>query len=217
MDSKDNINMYYNDRSSEYDQVYLKPERQADLRKLEYLLEHEFKGLNVLEIACGTGYWTQFMARSARGILATDYNNQPIKIAQTRNFSKCSMEFVEADAYLLNNIREDFSGGFCGFWWSHIPKQKRQEFLKVFHSHLASGAKVIMLDNRYVEGSSTPILRRDDQGNTYQLRKLKDGSIYEIMKNFPPGQEIKNDLNKFCKHFQMTLLDYYWFISYTIS
>jgi len=48
----------------------------------------------------------------------------------------------------------------------------------------------VFFDNRYVEGSSTPISRRDAQGNTYQARKLDNGSAHEVLKNFPTEREL---------------------------
>jgi SAM-dependent methyltransferase len=208
------LEKYYADRAGEYDRVYLKPERQPDLRKLELLLGQEFDGLDVLEIACGTGYWTQFIARSAGKILAIDYNPETIRIARNRYYGKCAMEFEKADAYVLGGVRNGFTGGFCGFWWSHISKDRKLKFLEKFHSHLATGARVIMIDNRYVEGSSTPISRRDAQGNTFQMRKLEDGTVHEILKNFPSKLEIENDLSGLAREIQITFFDYYWLVSY---
>jgi hypothetical protein len=46
---------YYAARAPEYDKVYSKPERQADLRELERWLPPLFAASDVLEIACGTG------------------------------------------------------------------------------------------------------------------------------------------------------------------
>ena len=48
-----------------------------------------------------------------------------------------------------------------------------------------------MLDNRYVEGSSTPVTERDADGNGYQLRKLADGSTHRVLKNFPTEAELE--------------------------
>jgi SAM-dependent methyltransferase len=208
------LEKYYAARAAEYDLIYQKPERQPDLKKLEFLLEREFNGLDVLEIACGTGYWTQFIARTARKILATDYNLETIEIARKRAYGKCIPEFALADAYLLTGVRKDFSSGFCGFWWSHIPKEKRRNFLNVFHSHLVSGARVIMIDNRYIEGSNTLISRNDSQGNTFQLRQLRDGSVHEVLKNFPSEEEIENDLDGFSREIQVTFFDHYWMVIY---
>lgn len=50
---------YYAARASEYERIYAKPERQADLRRLESMIPAMFARCNVLEIASGTGYWTQ--------------------------------------------------------------------------------------------------------------------------------------------------------------
>ncbi|MEO7152728.1 MAG: hypothetical protein ABIX46_13600 [Burkholderiaceae bacterium] len=50
---------------------------------------------------------------------------------------------------------------------------------------LAPGARVVLLDNRSVEGSSSVIAETDGDGNTYQDRQLADGSVHRVLKNFP--------------------------------
>ena len=52
------LQSYYASRAPEYDEVYRKPERQADLRSIERWLPPHFSGVAMLEVACGTGYWT---------------------------------------------------------------------------------------------------------------------------------------------------------------
>ena len=53
----------------------------------------------------------------------------------------------------------------------------------------------MFLDNNYVEGSSTPIARRDSDGNTFQKRTLEDGAEFEVLKNFPTGTELCASVN----------------------
>src|SRR6202043_371464 len=65
---------YYQQRAAEYDAVYAKPERQQDLAQLKELLPPLVAGRHVLEIAAGTGYWTQVIAPAAASITATDLN-----------------------------------------------------------------------------------------------------------------------------------------------
>src|SRR5712692_10327984 len=56
---------YYARRAVEYERVYAKPERQDDLARLRRLLQADLAGHDVLEIACGTGYWTTAIAETA--------------------------------------------------------------------------------------------------------------------------------------------------------
>ena len=54
----DSMARYYAQRAAYYERVYFKPERQADLRQMEAWVAAHFSGRRVLEIACGTGWWT---------------------------------------------------------------------------------------------------------------------------------------------------------------
>ena len=74
----------------------------------------------------------------------------------------------------------------------------------------------MILDNRYVEGSSTPIARTDDAGNSYQLRRLDDGGTFEILKNFPTHDALIESLKGKAKNFEYVELDYYWYLTYEV-
>ena len=74
-----------------------------------------------------------------------------------------------------------------------------------------------MLDNRYVEGSSTPISQTDEEGNTYQIRKLSDGSTHEVLKNFPVRNEFIQWIESLSDNCEFTELDYFWLAEYTLK
>ena len=211
------IDEYYARRAAEYEDVYLKPERQHDLEMLRALLGSAFAGMDVLEAACGTGYWTQVLARSARSILATDIAEEVMEFARRKDYGTCRVAFTLADAYDLDGV--DFRGnaGFHGFWWSHIPIQRIPDFLKALHAKLAVGSKVVMLDNGYIEGSSTPISRTDQAGNTYQMRRLQDGSRYEVLKNFPSKETVQELLAGWVGNIKVRCLEYYWLVEYRVT
>lgn len=166
---------YYVNRAKEYERVYDKPERQDDLRRLRGFVEHAFVGTDVFEVACGTGYWTEIVARSAASILATDINEGVLEIARSKPINPQKATFRSQDAYALPPLPQRFTGGLAAFWWSHVPKAKLTGFLRGFHRILAPRARVVFLDNVYVAGSSTPLSRTDAHGDTYQLRRLEDG------------------------------------------
>jgi demethylmenaquinone methyltransferase/2-methoxy-6-polyprenyl-1,4-benzoquinol methylase len=117
----------------------------------------------------------------------------------------------------MEKVGDNFNAGFCGFWWSHIPLTRRPQFLEIFHSKLNPGALVVMIDNNYVEGSSTPVSRKDEEGNTYQVRKLKDGTRYEVLKNFPEESNLHNFFEKVGENIQINNLTYYWLLKYNLK
>ena len=200
---------YYAARAAEYDRIYLKPERQTDLRAIELWLPPRFAGARVLEIACGTGYWTQFIAPSAADVVALDTAAETLAVARTR-VDAGKVDFQAADAYALPQHIGRFGAAFAGFWFSHVPRARRLEFLLGLAARLEPGAKVLFLDNRYVEGSSTPVSARDADGNTFQTRRLGDGSTHQVLKNFPTENELRELVAGLGAHPAFTEWQYYW-------
>jgi demethylmenaquinone methyltransferase/2-methoxy-6-polyprenyl-1,4-benzoquinol methylase len=211
-----NLPDYYARRAGEYERIFAKPERQQNLAGLRGLLPVVFDARDMLEIACGTGYWTPLISGSARSILATDINEEVLEIARHKTYPKHNVDFKIADAYTLTNVTGRFSAGFAGFWWSHIPKRRLFDFLDCFHSKLCPGALVVFLDNNYVDGSSTPIARRDSDGNTFQKRILEDGSEFEVLKNFPTETELRASLQARGNDVEVTQFKHYWYLRYTV-
>jgi ubiquinone/menaquinone biosynthesis C-methylase UbiE len=205
---------YYADRAQEYERIYHKPERQADLSQLRSFVESEFSGADVFEVACGTGYWTEILARSAASVFATDINEEVLAVARSKPIDSQRVTFHRKDAYVLPSLPHRFTGGFSGFWWSHIPRVRIQSFLRGFHRVLSSGARVMFIDNAFVEGSSTPISRTDEHGNTYQVRRLDDGSTHEVLKNFPTKSELVSAVDGLATDVRIEFLRYYWILSY---
>jgi demethylmenaquinone methyltransferase/2-methoxy-6-polyprenyl-1,4-benzoquinol methylase len=67
----------------------------------------------------------------------------------------------------------------------------------------------MLLDNRFVGGSSTPISRTDDYGNSYQMRWLDSEAAYEVMKSFPHESELERSLAGHADAICLVELDYY--------
>jgi demethylmenaquinone methyltransferase/2-methoxy-6-polyprenyl-1,4-benzoquinol methylase len=213
--NKDQI-QYYSERAKEYEQIYQKPERQEDLKKLRIILKDLFSAKSVFEIACGTGYWTQFISETAKSIFAVDINETVIEIARSKKYqSPATFEMV--DILNLSNINEKFDSAFAGFIWSHIPKQELDVFFSGFISNISPGGLVVFIDNQYVDGSSTPIESKDDYGNTYQIRNLSNGSNYKVMKNFPADKEILDVIDQIGSDIEIERLKYFWVLKFKIK
>jgi len=207
---------YYAARAPEYDRVYKKPERQQDLREIERWLPSVFRGRSLLEVACGTGYWTQFLAPVAKSLLAVDASPETLRIAKAR-VPASQVQLVLGDAYRLPAGPRTFEGGFAGFWFSHVPRARVAEFLAGFHRALVPGAKVVLLDNRFVNGSSTPVAEQDGEGNTYQLRVLADGSTHRVLKNFPSEAELRRAVAGIASEVRLREWQYFWALEYVVA
>ena len=90
-------------------------------------------------------------------------------------------------------------------------------WLATLHTRLEPGARVVFLDNSYVQTSSTPLSRRDGDGNTYQNRTLDDGSVHEVLKNFPAPDEAIAALGPRARDPQWIAYEHYWVLSYLLS
>ena len=207
---------YYQKRAGEYERIYAKPERQPDLALLRSLLHDQFHNHHVLEVSCGTGYWTAAFAPAALSVTACDLSPEVLAIARAKPWPSANVEFIEADSYALPVFDRNFSAAFSGFWWSHVPRHRLSTFLSGLHSRLQPGATVVFIDNRFVQGSSTPISRTSPDGDSYQLRRLDDGSTHEVIKNFPSESDLRHTLASITTSPEIILTDYFWLLLYTI-
>lgn len=213
---KSEIETYYSRRASEYEKIYEKTERQEDLETLKRLVKDSLQNKSVLEIACGTGYWTEIISKTAQSIVAIDSSKEVLDIAKLKSYRESNVKFINDDALSLSKVKNMFNSTFCGFWFSHIQKKKIESFIVKLHTKLKPGSVVVMIDNNYVVGSSTPVSRKDEEGNTYQLRKLEDGSEYEVLKNFYLEDELKNIFKNCSSNLEIINLKYYLVIKYNI-
>ena len=211
------LSEYYAARAHEYERIYDKPERQADLDRLRKLIPGYFSERDVLEIACGTGYWTQFIAPVARKITAIDINPETLAIARSKPLPADRVTFAVADVHDLPPGYRNFTAAFAGFWWSHIPRAGRRPFIASLHKALGTGAIVVALDNRYVEGSNTPISHVDADGNSFQRRRLANGSEHTVLKNFPTEAELVSEIGSQGTAIEYTELEYYWVLKYEVA
>lgn len=204
---------YYNKRAKEYERIYFKPERQEDIAAAGLILKDLFKEKEVLEIACGTGFWTRFIAETAKSVLATDINESVLEIARSKDIQHSDLNFKKADLYVFESEKK-YPSLFAGFIWSHILKQDLPHFYKTIHVLAEPGGQVVLMDNTYVEGSNHPILCTDTEGNTFQNRMLDDGSNHQVLKNFATEDFLRNSLKDQVREFTFIPLQYFWILSY---
>ena len=206
---------YYDRRLAEYDDIYRRPERQADLTVLAELLRHAVENARVLELACGTGHWTAIVAETAAHVTATDVSPKALEAARAR-IDQPHVHFRLADARAIDAAGDDFTIVLAAFWWSHVLRKDMPRFLRGLATALGGGTRAIFFDNRYVDGNSTPVSRTDRDGNTYQLRRLADGTEFELLKNFPTREELHSSLTRVAADIDIHELTHYWYATCTL-
>jgi ubiquinone/menaquinone biosynthesis C-methylase UbiE len=182
---------YYRDRAKEYEQVYewRDPYRQEEQECLGQEIREVFKGRSVLDIGCGTGYWTQKTSMTADRITGIDINEAVLEIARSKSYC-CPTEFKAMNAYDMKFPPDTFTGALATFWLSHVHRKDVDGWIEHMHNVLAPGALVFIADNTYIEGVGGRLITKEGDSNTYKLRTLNDGSQHLIVKNYFTAEEI---------------------------
>lgn len=216
MTVRTDMKAYYELRAQGYDEIYAIPERQDELDHLHTRLRALFRGRNILELACGTGYWTDDLATVAKSVMATDISTLMLDIAQTKNGRHENLAFSRRDAFSPAGAPytdEKFTACFAGFWWSHVGREKQDLVLAALKKTLAPQSMLVLIDNIYIENVSVPIARTDKEKNTYQIRHLPNGERYEVMKNFPTDSTLRKKLGSHLNDIRIERSTHYWMLT----
>jgi demethylmenaquinone methyltransferase/2-methoxy-6-polyprenyl-1,4-benzoquinol methylase len=179
------------------------------------LIADVFTSREVLEIACGTGYWTGKIAKVAKSVMATDLNSSMLTEAKKNLSCYSNISFTEADAYSLKKITSFFSGAISVLWWCHVPKKKIPIFLSVLHSKLKPGARVLHICQ--LEDSDSENHTMDQNGDAIAQRKSEE-RIYRIVKNIPTEHYLREILGHVARDVKYSRYpdSGLWSVAYTI-
>src|SRR5712671_4187584 len=188
-----NLRRYYDQRAPEYEQIYLPRDKRhgEELGELSRELREALRRRWVLEVACGTGFWTACAAQVALRVTATDASLSMLAAAREKGLPP-TVDLLRRDAYDLADLPSGFDGGLAMFWLSHVPRARLRAFLHGFHARLEPGAAVYLADNVYLPGVGGELLPADEAGDTYKLRRLSDGGGYRVLKNYFSSEELRD-------------------------
>jgi len=209
----DPVARYYASSTQAADAALSRAERAHDLAQVRERIAALVRGQTVLELACGTGYWTEVVAASAERVLATDILDEMIERAQRRRLPEGKVAFRRVDGLDLPDDLGTFSCVFIGFWWSHLKRDEQDDLLGQLRARLGPNVTLILLDDVYVEGSSTTVARTDAQGNTYEIVTAPDGERFELPKNYPADSALRKRLGGDVREIRIERLTYYWLLT----
>jgi SAM-dependent methyltransferase len=213
---RDVLYHYYTARASVYDAGYAGTP-QPWVRTMVHALQIALADRHVLELACGTGHWTGYAAEVARSVTATDIAPTMLAHARDKLHAHRNVTVVAGDAYQLDQIAGDFTAGLAMQWFSHIPKAHVTNFLTHWHARLGSRAAIFLGDNQRRADDRDPLISIPGDPNTYEIRTLRDGSQYTIIKNYYTADELRTVLAPTADDLQITMSQRWWWLSYTIA
>ncbi len=191
---------YYRARAAEYDDWWFRRGRYdngpewnagwfAEVAEVEAALERFGASGDVLELACGTGLWTQYLARTAARLTAVDASPEVIELNRAR-VGDAAVEYVQADIFELR-LPDRYDECCFGFWLSHVPEERFDEFWAGVGAALRPGGRVFFVDSGI--GRSDRVHTRDRDPET-ELRRLSDGREFRIVKCYHEPSELERRL-----------------------
>ena len=195
---------YYRTRAAEYDQWFLRegrydrgPDHRAEwMREVNIVrtaLSRAVRKADVLELACGTGLWTEQLARENKSVLAVDASPETIAINE-RRVASTRVTYQVADIFTWAPPRQ-FEAIVAAFWLSHVPHDRFDGFWTMLRTATKRGGQVFLVDSLF-EQSSTATDHRPIDRSGIASRKLNDGREFHIVKVFYDPDELAEKLRR---------------------
>jgi len=195
---------YYRARAGEYDEWFQRegrydrgPEHRArwfaEVDEVRAALERFRPAGRVLELACGTGWWTEQLVRFADSVTAVDASDEVLELNR-RRVGDAKVRRERADIFAW---RPDaaYDVVFFSFWLSHVPPERFDGFWAMVREALAPGGRVFFIDSLRTELSTATDHRLAGEGDVVLERKLNDGRRFHIYKVFYDPAELTAKLN----------------------
>jgi 2-polyprenyl-3-methyl-5-hydroxy-6-metoxy-1,4-benzoquinol methylase len=188
---------YYRARASEYDEWFYRQGRFdrgsannkhwfQEVQQVSKALDDYRVAGRVLELACGTGIWTERLLRTADSITAVDASPEVLEINRGRVKSD-RVTYIEADLFRWQPPMQ-YDAVFFAFWLSHVPAERLKPFWDLVASALAPEGRVFLIDSQR-EPTGMAYDQVAPESGQMLTRRLNDGRSFEIVKNFyDPGE-----------------------------
>ena len=188
---------YYNARAAEYDEWWMRKGRydRGDEENSVWFNEQEevraaFAALDwrgdVLELAGGTGIWTEWLAPRARHITVLDGSLEMIALNSARLEAggyRGKADYRQVNLFDWQPERQ-YDGLFMGYFISHVPAAMLDTFLATIARALRPGAVLGLIDGRRDVRSTSPDQPPPGPETELMTRRLNDGRTFQIVKRF---------------------------------
>lgn len=211
--SNQNVAKYYALLGEALEDKYLEPDMDEDIDDMSIHLGTLLAGHTVLELGCGTGFWTEVVAESAASVTALDINASLVDIARERGMPEGKVAFRVADALDLPEDIGKFTAVLVSFLWSHLNKKEQEQLLATLKKRLGKDVLLVILDDSFVEGFSETIARTDADGTTYEILTTPEGERFEVPKSYQSDSALRKRLGNVGKEIKIERVEFFWILT----
>ncbi len=199
---------YYQARAQEYDEWFYRRGRYdhgpAHTQQWQAEAEEVRQGLagvnftgQVLDIAAGTGIWTQELLKTAEHVTALDSSAEMLELNRQRVQQSNKVTYTVTDLFYWQPVML-YDAIFLGFWLSHVPPSLLYDFIGTIVGALKPGGKLFFVDSLpdpsstsedmvdYLKESLDKRSAANQPGSTdvIMTRRLNDGREFQVVKIF---------------------------------
>lgn len=179
---------YYRARAREYDESIAVASEM--MRRGKSLLRNLGKFNSILELACGTGIWTETLLQMGNEVTAIDAAPEMLVIARQK-LGEERIKYRQADLFHWEP-KQKYDLVFFANWLSHVPPAALDEFLSKVQQSTQAGGQIALID-QYLPSDSDRQIAKDD---FYATRPVEDGRQFTIVKAFYDLPQLQNKLER---------------------
>lgn len=199
--------LYYQARAREYDEWFYRRGRydhgpdhtrqwEAEAEEVRRALAEANLTGQILDIAAGTGIWTQELIKTADHVTVLDSSEEMLELNRSKLQSD-KVTYTLADLFYWQPVLA-YDAIFMGFWLSHVPPAMLYDFIGTVAGALKTGGKLFFVDS-LAEPSSTAkdmvgdlaqsLAKREETPRKLlesdygtMTRRLNDGREFQVVK-----------------------------------
>lgn len=187
---------YYEERASEYDEVYLGKGPAMPGYARQYIndvahisrLVAGFGHGQLIDIACGPGFWAPHYARNAERITFLDQSEKVLAECRKRVAAvplSAAPHFIRGNFFNTPLEPSAYDCALAGFLLSHLTRDEEERFFGRLKEILKPQAELMLIDSLWNEER-----RKHRTKEGFEERTLNDGRRFKVYKRYLAEAEL---------------------------
>ena len=143
---------------------------------------------DVLELACGTGLWTERLLPHATALTALDAVAEVLALNQER-VKDNQVRYIQHDIFSWRPDRQ-YDVVYFSFWLSHVRPERFASFWDLVRRYLAPEDRAFFVDSLYEPATTANNHTLLGKRSAIQGRKLNDSRLFRIVKVYYEPEDL---------------------------